>query len=101
LAEAATYCAGLTLGGLSGWRLPSLSELQSLVDNTVLSGPKINQTVFPNTIGASYYWTSSLDPSWTSVGQAGSSAGAWVVSFATGSSYGHDVGDWLEVQCVD
>lgn len=31
-ANAVTYCANLTLGGSSNWRLPEISELQSIYD---------------------------------------------------------------------
>jgi hypothetical protein len=55
--EAQAYCAGLTLDG-SGWRLPTLGELHSIVDTTVTSPPMINQTAFPNT-PADCFWTSS------------------------------------------
>jgi hypothetical protein len=58
-AEAQAYCAGLTLGGLSGWRLPTVKELSSLVDFTVALGLPINQTAFPNTTLPSSFWTSS------------------------------------------
>jgi hypothetical protein len=52
--EAKSYCA--TMG--PGYRLPTVKELLSLVDLSVNSPPKINQTAFPNT-WSDYYWTSS------------------------------------------
>jgi hypothetical protein len=43
---APAYCASQTTGGLSGWRVPTLNELASTV-NEGLVGPAINRTVFP------------------------------------------------------
>jgi len=89
-AEAQAYCAGLTLDG-SGWRLPTFTELQSIVDTTVTSGATINQVAFPNT-PAAWFWTSS--PS------AGSSGGGRYVAFGNGY-VGDDVeGYFLNVRCV-
>jgi hypothetical protein len=45
LADAQTYCSSAG----SGFRLPTLKELLSIVDLTVTSGPPIDQTAFPNT----------------------------------------------------
>jgi hypothetical protein len=69
--QAGDYCAGLDLGG-GGWRLPSLGELASLVDD-VPSGdvsPAIDHDVFPNTAPDALYWSSSpygtnTDEHWT------------------------------------
>ncbi|WP_162274103.1 DUF1566 domain-containing protein [Leptospira tipperaryensis] len=58
---ALNYCNTLNLGGVGGWRLPSVKELVSLVDYTRTSSPFINQTFFPNS--ADYYWTSTTHPS--------------------------------------
>ena len=33
-AEAKAYCSGLSLGGFTGWRVPNLWELYSIVENT-------------------------------------------------------------------
>ena len=44
--DAPAYCAGLTLNGHTGWRVPTLNELASTV-NEALVGPAINRTAFP------------------------------------------------------
>ncbi len=46
-AAAVTYCAGLTLDGTSGWRLPSLNELASTVNEAKVGGA-IVAAAFPN-----------------------------------------------------
>ncbi|MGC4069746.1 MAG: DUF1566 domain-containing protein [Polyangiaceae bacterium] len=46
--EAAAYCAAQKTGGFADWRVPTLSELASTV-NEALVAPAINRTVFPNT----------------------------------------------------
>ena len=89
-AESQAYCTGLTLDG-SGWRWPTLTELQSIVDTTVTSGATINQTAFPNTPAVDF---------WTSSPSAGSSGGALCVSFYNGGTYNSVVGDVLKVRCV-
>ena len=97
-AEAQAYCAGLTLGGLSGWRLPSVKELSSLVDFTVAyPGPAINATAFPNTPSA-VFWTSA--PYLGTPVYPSSSGYAWRVSFYDGSSNDGDAGNSHRVRCV-
>jgi hypothetical protein len=47
---------------MTGWRLPTRSELRSLVDySTDFPGPLIEKTYFPNTRG-NPYWSSNPDP---------------------------------------
>ncbi|MGK5093335.1 DUF1566 domain-containing protein [Deltaproteobacteria bacterium TL4] len=71
--SALSYCEGLTLDGLSDWRLPSVKELQSLVDYSRYN-PSINTTYFPK--ASSLYWSSSTEVQDTIL--------AWSVSFFDG-----------------
>lgn len=84
------HCAALSLDG-GGWRVPSLGELQTLVDDSS-SNPAIDTTLFPGSWGE-YYWTSSplaTDPL----------HGRLFVEFARGTwgSYGITGSNW--VRCV-
>jgi Protein of unknown function (DUF1566). len=85
---AETYCAGAG----SGFRLPTMKELLSIVDFTVHwpPGPMINQTAFPNTPAEAFWTSSPID---------GSSYGAWLVNFAGGSGEGY-LSDYCWVRCV-
>lgn len=56
-AQARRYCADLTLGG-HGWRLPSIKELATTVDESRVA-PAIDRSVFPDTAKSTYYWSSS------------------------------------------
>ena len=91
-AGAKAYCAGLTLGGRQGWRLPGVMELSTIVDFAVTSGATIDATAFPNTPAYSF---------WTSSPLAGVPGSAWYVIFYNGGSgNGGDVSDGLRVRCV-
>ena len=72
--QAISYCEGLTLAGVSDWRLPNRNELQSLVDYSK-SSPAIDTTYFPNTL-ASYYCSSTTF--------AESALSSWGVHFGSG-----------------
>jgi hypothetical protein len=77
-AGAKNYCAqdaAASLGG-SGWRLPTVKELLSIVDHSRLN-PAVDTTVFSLALGDWYYWSSSRN--------GGSSTGAWTVNFEAGS----------------
>lgn len=75
--DASKYAAdNAILCGLSGWRLPTVDELQSIVDYGVIS-PRINILWFANTPG-NWYWSSS-----TNVGSSANNA--WGVDFNSGN----------------
>ena len=87
LKEAASYCASLSLAG-SGWRLPSVTELRTLVDLTQ-ENPAIDKKAFPNTPPVSL-WSSS--PARDDVG--------WTVEFLEGKSGILGSGAQCIVRCV-
>jgi hypothetical protein len=87
-AAAKTYCSSAG----SSFRLPTVKELVSLVDLTVTSGAKINQTAFPGAPAANF---------WTSSPSAGSSGDAWYVNFNIGGSSDIVVStSYVRVRCV-
>ncbi|MBW0434374.1 DUF1566 domain-containing protein [Leptospira yasudae] len=75
--NALAYCNALNLNGITGWRLPSVKELVSLVDYSRPAPPFSNAVFFPNA-GASY-WTSTTHPSGTNKDQG------YYVSFGVGT----------------
>jgi hypothetical protein len=89
-ANAKDYCAGLTLGGMVGWRLPTRIELLSIADVTC-SSPAIDPNAFPGT-PSEIFWSSSL--------QAGFADVAWVVSFGFGYSDYGATSNSSRVRCV-
>lgn len=59
------------------WRLPTLQELNSLVEKNCFE-PAINSEIFPNTPHTGF---------WTSTEESNYSHGAWLVYFRHGSQY--------------
>lgn len=89
LKDAASYCADLSLEG-SGWRLPSVKELQTLVDES-RSRPAIDREVFPDT-PPTFFWSSSNVASFSMY--------AWTVNFADGTDLWFPLEHELQVRCV-
>jgi hypothetical protein len=79
--DALSYCDALILGGNSGWRVPNVKELLSIVDYASTSSATINTTFFPNVNTGTMYWSSTTDVS----SNTGNNAKyAWGVSFGGG-----------------
>jgi hypothetical protein len=87
--EAKAHCAALDFAG-GGWRLPSMKELQSLVDDS-LASPAIDAQAFPAT---------PLEPFWTATPVVQTPGSAWRVSFVHGYTY--DASDYYPylARCV-
>jgi hypothetical protein len=96
--DAEGYCRTLTLPAGSqttDWRLPSIIELESLVDMSALAAGGTTSTAVPpfGGIAANGYWSSTA--------VAPSSAGSgWVLDFSSGSGESEPVGAVLNVLCV-
>lgn len=59
--EALKYCQELNLGGHSGWRLPTIREMGSLMDLSFKDGVWFHKEFFPGTKTAplGFYWAST------------------------------------------
>jgi hypothetical protein len=91
-ALALTYC-NTNAAGLpgTGWRLPNVYELYTLVDFGVAAAPFINLTYFPAT-QSNVYWSSTSRP--------GSFTVALLVSFGNGNANGGTKTSTFYVRCV-
>ena len=72
--EASAYCANLTLGTHTNWRVPSIDELVYITDKGK-SDPAIDNSVFEFVV-SDYYWSSTA--------LVASTTYAWVVNFFYG-----------------
>ena len=88
---ARTYCGQLSLAGQPGWRLPSMTELLTLIDERAATAPMIDRTAFPNT-PAEAFWTSSEF--------GGASGMAWQIYFDRGHGLYGLVSVQLRARCV-
>ncbi len=87
---AATYCTDLPLNG-GGWRLPSIEELETLVDDGRYN-PSTTGGVFQH-ISSDYYWSSTTS-------YASYSGYVWYVDFDRGRSSSTDKTKSYYVRCV-
>ena len=86
--EAQSYCHNLTLAG-GQWRLPTIEELETLVDD--VQHPSVESNLFEH-ITSSRYWSSTL--------YADDNSSAWSIQFGIGTwAYGNK-GNNLFVRCV-
>ncbi len=75
--QALAFCEGLDLAGHQDWRLPSIRELQTLVD-VRRQQPALDSTIFPGC---------RPEPYWSSTTRSERPAFAWTMDFATGREY--------------
>ncbi len=87
--EAKNRCAILSLAG-SGWRLPNMKELQTLIDETAMN-PAIDSTALGD---------APPDAFWTSTPLAADATQAWFVSFYSGVAYTSTLDRAYHTRCV-
>ena len=90
LQRAQTVNSSGGFAGASVWRVPTIKELRSLVEQQC-ADPAINLTRFPNP-GSDFVWSSSA--------VAGSANGAWSVSFNDGSPNWNGEGNVYQLRLV-
>jgi len=86
---AATYCADLSLGDYTDWRLPTDKELEGIIDYSRIK-PTIDAT-FQN-VTSSYYWSSTTNE--------GAKDKAWVIGFKYGKVNNYTKDHSYYIRCV-
>jgi len=92
---ALSYCYDLVLGGYSDWRLPTLEELDTLVDYGK-HAPAIDGTYFDVNSSNNSFWSAST----YEAGEYSSRNKAWALSFVDGSDSYEFKNRMLSVRCV-
>jgi len=87
--KARVECEELSFAGKKGWRIPSLKELQSIVDTGVFD-PSINKNFFG----------SSNDPYWTLTSPAEYPGSKFTVLFSDGSVYYSSSNNIAATRCI-
>jgi hypothetical protein len=95
---AQNYCSALEVGALSGWRVPTVGELQTLVDYSKSGiaedgghAPMVDTTFFPDT-PPGVFWSSTPYKDYPDF--------AWGVNFGFGNANGYQVLPLNYVRCV-
>jgi hypothetical protein len=87
--QAGAYCQSLTLDG-TGWRLPSVKELHTIVD-IAREIPAADPTAFPDAVSVQY---------WTSSPLVGAPTSAWVIDFRNGAAMPTSADQASRARCV-
>jgi hypothetical protein len=87
--DAVSYCNKLSLNSFDDWRLPSVEELISIVDDTKYNSSIENK--FKNT-KSNYYWSNT--------NYVNTKSDKWIVSFKDGHSKGSAWSNSYYVRCV-
>jgi hypothetical protein len=93
--DAAAYCAGLAVGGRTGWRLPSRIELVSLIDYAVPDG-----TPTPARLDATAFADAYAGKVWSCSSGAANPTIGWFVDFSSGAAFTETTDKLLHVRCL-
>ena len=88
--EAKDYCANLTTGWKTNWRLPDITELRSIVNRSCYNLATYSE--FDNTVASYDYWSSTT--------RAISTVSAWILYFNNGSTSWNSKTSSSYVLCV-
>jgi len=88
--EAVNYCNDLNYGGYNDWRLPTVEELETIVDYGKLY-PAVDEAYFPN---------APLKGFWSYSSMVGFADNAWYVDLADGDTWGDAKSSEYGVRCV-
>jgi hypothetical protein len=99
---ATKHCYELDLGGRKGWRLPTVDELNSLID---MSNPDtvklpLGQNIFVNVQSANYWSSNTVSLSTTDVTGGGVTDSAWAVHMSGSSMLYYLKSAGLRAWCV-
>ena len=87
------YCERLETGGYSDWRMPSIEELQTIIDYTRRLSPIWNTDMFPAAPRMGWWF-------WSSTDYAEDPDEAWTVNFGRGYIYPSSKSGDYHLRCV-
>jgi hypothetical protein len=87
--QAADYCQSLILGGYQDWRVPTLIELVSIVDDSTS-----NPSTYPS------FAATPPVVFWSATPTAGVPANAWAVTFSNGEFLASQMSNAHHIRCV-
>lgn len=90
--DAQFQCNNKKVGNRKGWRLPTIQELASLIDQTALVSPTLPAGHPFSNVTSGAYWSATSD--------AGNTGNAWDVRFHNGNVFPDDKALDLFVWCV-
>ncbi len=96
--DAQKYCSSLDLGGYFDWRVPTINELESIVDKSYT--PTIDNNYFKETKSGDYGSSKNSIAYWSSTKLSSNDSIAWEVLFQDGTSSNGNINNINYIRCV-